>query len=1085
MATLKIYKTQIVPERNFLVQDIDKYLDSIGPTYTDTNFQFVKTYLDTSIKIDVENANEAWTDQAHHVIDNTSLTPMLGNYLSITETLDGFNKTFYYFIIGAAFVSDGTVSLQISLDSINTFSSYLYNTDNYTNQTNISRETQKRYEWLNNNALAHRYKILLDKHPESLDLSPACFKRTVNKTIQEDGDFSNINWYIVYKTNSAVQASGQNASDNIVNTYLVPSEALTLVEYSYTGDYTGIEAGYDGGYEPYTASDAGDTHGNQFDMVDYQYGGPSKLTTIQTRWQVSGSTIEVQIDGISTLAGFSTWEGGAYAVLHRWTVPYFDDQYERRWTLHKAFMSGQSPDNAGANSKLYITGVYYNPALNKYIAVRGAGGDSNRHPYIYSSNTGTFVDAGNAVARYDINFGRSTNTAPEYTQFDDPAQINLQATGNICSDIYNSKIWVYFPQDIKSIKSYNSNTGKYTDTFFNNPATGSTTHNIYKYVDGYDTIDRTDSKIIKIIRCPYCPVSYQKVDIQNGYSYEFEGFYQTATSTLTPNIVYLKKYSNPSEYTVDLESNTTSMGLLGLVVNPDSTINDEYLINYEPKLRYGQDTFIRKYAFDNQILSLPYEAYDENKRGLSSVKDDLTYMHTRELASDLLFEIKPDDLNNNAESYTTYDYGNTLLSSRNLEEPILNNDYLNYMRYGYNYEKTTMENNIQAQQLSTGLSAGASIIGGTAGGAMAGALKGGVPGAVVGAAVGLISGIVSTTSKIITMNAQIEAARSSFNQKLDNLRNQSTSVRSNNAVDLFDKYAGCKLAYLEYRPVEELVKPIANLYHYCGYAHPVQEKPNWCRYWFDFIQCSPVFKDNIFKNIYGNYQQDIIYRFENGVTVLHNRGYGSSPSYNWEQDKQNWETDMFIAPEIKSITISNNDVAEKNNSTRTIGGVTYYCWLWENGIQIQQYYTTSRDPSVGDTVYVYYRTPSARMVASGTVAHLNCGAGSTQLPTPNAEIDSNVSTIFRVSTSSYTPMSSNKYRYLLWVELTLSGPGGIPVTHIVPYPNANDPWGPTTYDYYQMDTDGVDLTNATKVGVQLVDISNIMTSSPINWVNLN
>jgi hypothetical protein len=349
---------------------------------------------------------------------------------------------------------------------------------------------------------------------------------------------------------------------------------------------------------------------------------------------------------------------------------------------------------------------------------------------------------------------------------------------------------------------------------------------------------------------------------------------------------------------------------------------NDYLLN-DPKLQYGQDTLIRKYAFDNQVLNMPYEKYDLNSEGLPRVKDDIEYMHTRELASDLLFAVKPDDVNDNAESYTNYDYGDVLLSSRNLEEPIFNNDYLNYMRYGYNYEKTTMENNIQAQQISTGISTGMSILGGAAGGAVAGAKFGGVPGAIAGAVIGLASSIISSTSKIITMNAQIDAARNSFNQKIDTLRNQSTSVRSNNAVDLFDKYAGVKLAYLEYRPVDELKLPIAKLYHYCGYAHPVQEAPKWSRYWFDFVQCSPVFKDNIFKNIYGNYQQDIIYRFENGITVLHNRGTSQSPNYNWEQNKQNWETDLTIAPEIKSITIGTTKYAKTGN-TVVIGGITYY-----------------------------------------------------------------------------------------------------------------------------------------------------------------
>ena len=300
------------------------------------------------------------------------------------------------------------------------------------------------------------------------------------------------------------------------------------------------------------------------------------------------------------------------------------------------------------------------------------------------------------------------------------------------------------------------------------------------------------------------------------------------------------------------------------------------------------------------------------------------------------------------------------------------------MRYGYNYEKATMDQNIQAQQISTGISTGVSIVGGTAAGALAGAKMGAAAGgygaaagAIIGGVIGLASSILSSTSKIISTNASIDAARRSFNQKLDTLRNQATNVRSNNAVDLLDAYSGVKLTYLEYRPVDELRLPIAKLYHYCGYAHPVQEAPKWSRYWFDFVQCSPVFKDNIFKNIYGNYQQDIIYRFENGITVLHNRGTSQVPNYNWEQDKQNWETDLTVEPEIKSITVGTTKYAKTGN-TVVISGTTYYSWSAIGTIGRFTALTLTESPSVGDTAYTRQLITGPVRVL-GEIAHINWG----------------------------------------------------------------------------------------------------------------
>lgn len=960
MATLKIYKTQIVPERNFLVQDIDEYLNSLLPTYVDTNFQFVKPYLDTSIKIEV-NSNiwgELTTD-----IDNTSLTPMLGNYLSITESLDNSNKTFYYYIIGAAFVADGTVSLQISLDTVNTYSDYLYNVNNYTAQTNISRETAVRWKYDTN----LRYKPVIDKYSESLDLSPNSYYRSESKQIKDVAtELRDLNWYLIYMTNEDVKASGQNSSSNTVNTYLVPSDNFTAVNYAYTGLYDGIEAGYDGGYEPYTAPTAGAQYGDQFEVLDYEYAGaPCEFTEINSRWRINGDVVVIQTQGVATLAGFTYLEPfGTVPLVRQWVTRNLTDSLNRTWKLHKVFMSGQSPEGTPANFKLYITGIYYNSGLDKYIGVRGIGSSFNTDIYIYNGTS--FV------------LNNSKNITSEY-MFSDPNSININAAGNACTDVYQSKIWVYMSKNIKSIKSYNSNTQKYSDSFFNNTPSGTDPTTVNKVITGYQSINRADSKLIKIIRCPYCPVPYTRQDLpNNGYMFTFRGF-----SLVTENGANrLKKNVEPTEIFVDLTSNTNTLTYVSgfstwhsAPVN--SSVTTDYLFN-DPKLQYGQDTLIRKYAFDNQVLSMPYEKYDFNSEGLPRVKDDITYMHTREIASDLLFTVKPDDATDNAKSYTNYDYGDILLSSRNLEEPILNNDYLNYMRYGYNYEKATMDQNIQAQQISTGISTGVSIVGGTAAGALAGAKMGAAAGgygaaagAIIGGVIGLASSILSSTSKIISTNANIDAARRSFNQKIDTLRNQATNVRSNNAVDLLDAYSDVKLTYLEYRPVDELRLPIAKLYHYCGYAHPVQETPRWSRYWFDFIQCSPVFKDNIFKNIYGNYQQDIIYRFENGITVLHNRGTSQAPNYNWEQDKQNWETDLTVAPEIKSITIGTTKYAKTGN-TVVISGTTYYSWSSIGTTGRFTALTLTDSPSVGDTAYTRQLITGPVRVL-GEIAHINWG----------------------------------------------------------------------------------------------------------------
>ena len=78
---IKIYRTNITPERNALVENIERYLGSLTPTYNNDNFQYLKLGLDLDIKIVMPQ----------NVISNQSL----GNYVRIEQD----NKGCYYSIM--------------------------------------------------------------------------------------------------------------------------------------------------------------------------------------------------------------------------------------------------------------------------------------------------------------------------------------------------------------------------------------------------------------------------------------------------------------------------------------------------------------------------------------------------------------------------------------------------------------------------------------------------------------------------------------------------------------------------------------------------------------------------------------------------------------------------------------------------------------------------------------------------------------------------------------------------------------------------------------------------------------------------
>ena len=81
-------------------------------------------------------------------------------------------------------------------------------------------------------------------------------------------------------------------------------------------------------------------------------------------------------------------------------------------------------------------------------------------------------------------------------------------------------------------------------------------------------------------------------------------------------------------------------------------------------------------------------------------------------------------------------------------------------------------------------------------------------------------------------------------------------------------YSGNKLHVMTYVPTDLFKKALYDKLFYCGYAHPVQDIPDFTsRFWFNYVQCDPVFKGETF--VYNKYLDDIKARFEIGVTDYH------------------------------------------------------------------------------------------------------------------------------------------------------------------------------------------------------------------------
>ena len=229
------------------------------------------------------------------------------------------------------------------------------------------------------------------------------------------------------------------------------------------------------------------------------------------------------------------------------------------------------------------------------------------------------------------------------------------------------------------------------------------------------------------------------------------------------------------------------------------------------------------------------------------------------------------------------DYSNILIVSRNNEYPIYTNQYINYLRTGYNYDLKAKERQETVGAITTGL--------GIAGGAASIGLSIASMNPAV-AVSGIIGGVTAITSSLVSnINTSITNTQA-LEQKQAQLKNQSASVQTSDDLSLLDYYTKCnKAKYVIYKPSEAMEENLYNLFFYTGYKVEKMEKPNLqSRLRFNFIQADidldmndVVFNTlNVSKEIIDDYKG----RFAIGLTLFH---YYNN-EYDFEQKYENWES---------------------------------------------------------------------------------------------------------------------------------------------------------------------------------------------------
>lgn len=800
-STIRIYRTVLTPARNALVDDLDAYLGTTALTYEDTTFQYQQLGLDINVKILFSQS----------AISNHDL----GNYVVIAQ--DG--KKWYYFIMNTEWKGTNTVNLRLSLDTINTFRNDL----TFTKKTTIQRQHKDRfvtYPALSNNILSY-----LDDAEWNWSTGVGEIIGTARFRLPDEfigRDFTS--------TISLVQGQGAD-----VYNYEYDSDLAIVYITAYV---QGESAPIPQGRIRITTTSAKVTPNQLVRKIDLLSEGilPQKYHNTEDDIKIT----EVFDSSWNLVYMSDTNDETAVRCLL-----YPDDNVIIK--VHGG-INALTPNSLVSGNYYYFTDGNYNIINDTNDQIIGTvfyskGGyapDSKSWGIIYVNNNTLSVKfyKTSVVPKAQVPYYEVVNTV---TEFHNLTSIRLDSNNEV--QYQRSTI---LTDDYDTAKSY----PKYTlqqEEF------------VEKDLKSINSLDRTDAKLIKIIKLPYCPSAIKVEDnalVMDGpeWTYNEQSFCLELTNL---NIKFNK--------VINLGNAYNPYDDLKITVTP--SISDLRNDNNESKL-YHSDFYQPKFVYDSFGFNFLLETMQNR---ILPTEFNMRYYVTSTINSKFAFKFEDYKC-----QYGLEDYNNILTISRNNEMTIYNSDYLNYIKVGYNYDKKAKEAQLAKSAASTALS----VLGGAAVGALKGS-AGGPGGIIAGAAIGLAGGIIG----IIASQA---AAENNINQKLDQYRNQTTSVAGSDDIDLLEAYSDNRAKMITYNCSDNMKKLIADLFYYCGYKCDYQDLPNiTSRYWFNFIQCTPIFREEG-TSPYNYYIDDIKSRYESGVTVYHHH-----TTWDFDQVKENWENSLI------------------------------------------------------------------------------------------------------------------------------------------------------------------------------------------------
>ena len=384
---------------------------------------------------------------------------------------------------------------------------------------------------------------------------------------------------------------------------------------------------------------------------------------------------------------------------------------------------------------------------------------------------------------------------------------------------------------------------------------GCTCNGIAPSTQSIAELDRTDTRLVKVVEVPYLPLSD---DARYFIDKEYIRF---LFSDVEPSL-----RTKVGEFDFD----------------PAKYFKGESIVDYsywlsDPKL-YCSQFYKCKVVYDNSAINVYFDNISFNQNG-GDPTISVWFEPSTTLASSFLFSLENGgsfDWKNETESYPF-----VCVTDRNNELPLYTSDWINYLRNGYNYDKKrkAMEDATSWGSTAAGIATsvisilgGAGLLGSPGGAAASIPL---ISGGIAGIAGGAVGGITGQIGRNI-----------SYEQNLRALQLENYSVAGSNDLSLWLSYGkGC--AKVEtWEVIEPQRRQIADLFYMRGYAVNEDEVPNTrVRRWFDYWEGVPKWNLEFRKKWSQQWLTLLDQAYASGVTRLHKY----QGRWDWEQKEHNWE----------------------------------------------------------------------------------------------------------------------------------------------------------------------------------------------------